>query len=430
MKRASSFIDKLPISRKFAKDTAWNITSFGFMGITGILLNILIAKYYTVATLGVFNQVYAIYILFSQLAVCGIHFSVLKHVSQFKDDASLIQNILISALFVVIIHSALITTTCYLLKNVFGIILGSVDVSRSIQYALPGLFMFSINKVLLAFHNALRHMAAYAIFRSLRYLLLLLALTGLIILDVNSKYISIIFSVSETFLSIVLLLFSLKWLKFKFSKEILLWLKEHLFFGYKAVVGNLLMDVNTRVDVLMLGIFASDKIVGIYSFAAMLAEGFNQLPASLLINVNPIITDKKFKSKPHELEKKLRKGKNLSYVFLVPMGILAIICFPLIIKSFGFETELLNGWVIFTILICGTLVAAGYIPFKMIFNQLGFPNIQTLFFFLVFITNVILNLILIPLWGMYGAAIATASAVVMQIAYLKYLLYSRSRITF
>jgi Na+-driven multidrug efflux pump len=55
----------------------------------------------------------------------------------------------------------------------------------------------------------------------------------------------------------------------------------------------------------------------------------------------------------------------------------------------------------------------------MIFNQVGQPGHQTLFLTMFFLTNIILNLLLIPYFGMVGSAIATALACVLQIVYLK-----------
>ena len=200
--------------------------------------------------------------------------------------------------------------------------------------------------------------------------------------------------------------------------------KKTPFFGSKAVIGNALADINTRVDVLILGIFTTDKIVGIYSFAAMLWDGFNQLAIVVRTNVNPIITRYRFYKKPHEFKEVINKGKKLAYKFLIPIGIVAILFYPLILFGFRFKAEfaeLFHGWAVFAILISGSMISAGYLPFQMILNQIGHPGHQTLFLFFFFITNVILNIIMIPILGMYGAAVATALSFISQIFYLKVL---------
>jgi len=172
-------------------------------------------------------------------------------------------------------------------------------------------------------------MKAYAVFQALRYIFLIIGLVALIIYSVDGNRLPIILTFSEFLLFVVLFPYSLRHVKIPFSRKVVRWAKEHVGFGGKAAVGNILIDVNTRVDVLLLGFFTSDRIVGIYSFAAMLADGFSQLPVVLRTNVNPIITRYRFGKSKEDLEVAVRKGVRLLYTFLAPVGVLAVACFPL-----------------------------------------------------------------------------------------------------
>ncbi|MFZ5516781.1 MAG: oligosaccharide flippase family protein [Candidatus Zhuqueibacterota bacterium] len=421
-------LKKMEVSYKFFSDLSWNVISFGVMGVTGILLNIIIAKMYNTEILGVFNQLYAIYILLSQLAVAGIHLSILKNVSQYseKPDGN-IREIFSSAIYLVGLLSVLVILSAFFSHSLWIDIFKSSGVKTGFIYMLPGLFFFSINKTYLAYHNAYRRMKAYAVFQSLRYILLMIFLILFIILLVDGNKVVAIFTLSEIVLSVILLLYSLKYIKFSVSRKVIFWAKEHLRFGTRAIVGYVLADVNTRIDVLMLGVFASDKIVGIYSFAAILADGFNQLPIIIRTNVNPIITRYRFSKSIAELENAISRGKKLTYKFLIPIGILALLSYPLILYIFRFRTEfsiLFNSWGIFSILIAGCMISAGYLPFQMILSQIGCPGKHTKYLTLFFLTNLILNVILISILGMYGAAVATALAFISQVFYLKYFVKS------
>ena len=61
-------------------------------------------------------------------------------------------------------------------------------------------------------------------------------------------------------------------------------------FGYKSFIGSILVEVNSRVDILMLRIIVLDKNVGIYSFSALFAEGFYQILTILQNSYNPILS--------------------------------------------------------------------------------------------------------------------------------------------
>ena len=140
-------------------------------------------------------------------------------------------------------------------------------------------------------------MKAYALFQALRYIFLVICLLVLFTFSVEGNRIPVILSVSECLLFVVLFIYTLRHCKIHFSREVLGWAREHCGFGGKAAVGNILIDANSRVDVLILGLFTSDRVVGIYSFAAMLAGGLSQLPVVLRTNINPIITRYRFGKK-------------------------------------------------------------------------------------------------------------------------------------
>lgn len=422
--RLSTLIKGGFLSTKLSSDLIWNMASYAIVGGGGLLLNIVIARQYGANYLGVFNQVYAIYILLSQLAVSGVHLSILKVTAQFSKEQIIIRDSFSAALFLTIITAGSITLLAYVCREFFAYALSSPEVTKGLVLALPGLFLFSLNKSFLALFNGLRQMKAYAVFQGLRFLLMLIFLVILVTLHIDGSYTPIIFSLTEAVLLIMQLPFTLRWIRPDFSNNGLKWMKTHWSFGLKAMVGNLLLDANSRADVLLLGLFASDNIVGVYSFAAMLAEGFAQLPVVLRTNINPILTQTYYDNGVLALQATMQRVKKMSYVFLIPVGLMAILSFPLL-NLFGFDPEFNQSWLVFSILMAGILLSAGYLPFQMIFNQIGQPGYQTLFLVMLFLTNVILNLLLIPFFGMYGSALATALALIFQIVYLKRLASSQ-----
>ena len=71
----------------------------------------------------------------------------------------------------------------------------------------------------------------------------------------------------------------------------------------------MLIELNTRVDIIMIGIFMSDEKVGIYSFAALFAEGFYQLLIVLQNILNPLMARNFSESKLDEIYKKFQNIK-------------------------------------------------------------------------------------------------------------------------
>jgi len=48
------------------------------------------------------------------------------------------------------------------------------------------------------------------------------------------------------------------------------------------------------------------------------------------------------------------------------------------------------------------------------------PRLQSIFMLFIFLTNVIANLIFIPIFGIYGAALGTGTSFIASIYYFKY----------
>ena len=129
-------------SRKVVTDVAWNMLSFGVAALAGIFINVLIAKYHGASTLGVFNQVYAIYIFLSQFAVAGIHFSVLKNIAQFSESSEKANAIFTGGILATTVTSAVAVVLTYLGSDFLSYLLDSEAVGLGVLLVIPGLFFF------------------------------------------------------------------------------------------------------------------------------------------------------------------------------------------------------------------------------------------------------------------------------------------------
>ncbi|MFH1326515.1 MAG: oligosaccharide flippase family protein [archaeon] len=412
-------IKSLPsLKSKFGQGVIWNIGSLGILGIVGILLNILIARFYGAEILGVFNQAFAFYILASQIAVWGMHFSVLKHISQFSEDKKKCNSIISSSIILTIVISLVISIIIYSLKGFFGGILGSENVKEAVGYIAPAIFFFAINKLLLYVLNGFRHMKNYAFSNALRYVMILVFLIIGIILGVSGNTLPIIFTLGEFVVLCWLIISTSKLYSFTLNK-FKEWAKKHLEFGNKIMLSGTLHETNTRVDILMLGIFTSDAMVGIYSLASIIAEGVSMIYIAVKANVNPILTKLYFKKRIKKLREIIKKGVKAFYILMFAVVIISIILYPFFLQIFMEDASFYESWYIFIILLFGILLSSGYLPFNQILIQTGFPGWHTIMIAIVVASNILLNLIFIPLLGLYGAAIATSLSFIISMVILK-----------
>lgn len=180
----------------------------------------------------------------------------------------------------------------FTLRDVVGRVLESPAVAMGMTFAIPGLLFFSLNKVLIFTLNGLRNMRAFAVFQAIRYLFILAGVTAIMLLGYPDAYLPLSLTIAEVFLFVALTLcinLHLFHFRFSLSSEMASWFKRHISLGSRGFLSGVLIEMNTRVDVIMLGYFMRDSMVGIYSFGATFAEAFAQLSTIMRQNVNPIV---------------------------------------------------------------------------------------------------------------------------------------------
>jgi len=404
-------------AKRFGTAVVWNVASLVVLGVSGILLTLLILNGYGKSTLGVFNQALAAYIFFSQLAVGGINASTLRAIAERRDDARHVATVVVGA-FVPTLLLALGTTLLFwLARTPIAALLESPDTALGIEAAAPGLFCFALNKVGLAVVNGLERMRAFAVYTALRYLTILIALAGFLVFDEQRAWgprLAFVFSFSEGVLLLALLPEVLPRLRWSLVGDWAGWAREHLRYGVKSFASGVLLELNARVDILMIGYFMADAFVGIYTLAAMVAEGLYQLLVVLQNMYNPILAREIAARRFEELRALVRRGKWRTYAAMAGVGAAAVLLYPYVQPLLSSEPGMEQSVTPFAWLMLGIVLAAGYIPFAQTLLMANRPGWHTLYMVVTVLINVVGNALLIPHWGLAGAAISTASALFLS----------------
>lgn len=401
-----------PVAEGHASDLnsglGWNLVGFSVIASAGLLLNIAVAGFYDAEILGLFNIVLAIYIVGGQLAAFGIQYSTLYHVSVLIEEPEEIAAATQAAICGVATLSISVCAIIWLSNSAF---INNPMLAKALVYALPGQFLFPLNKIMMAALNGRRRMGAFALFNAGRVVLIVAAVVLAGFLGVTGERLSASLSVAELILFVGLFASSHAVLHPALSTQRLRhWLREHFRFGAHGVLGGLFAELNSRVDVLVLGLFASSSAVGVYSVGAIFAEGLVQLLLVLRINLDPLLAKLIAEGRMTELRHLIRWAKAFGYAAMALTGVAAILIYPLIVPIVFDWGAFGDSWLIFTILTCGLMLSAGFLPLGGILQQSRNPLAQTAFSGTMVCLNIIGNFVLSPLFGMIGAACGTALA--------------------
>lgn len=420
VKKLSSVYNRIPTSGKFKSDSAWNMASFVFIGLSGFFLNTLVAKSYPADVLGLFNLAFALFLILAHFVGAGVHFSVLKEIPAAENEKQTTR-IIQSAIVASLINSLTVTPIFILGRRLFSPLFDNPADTDILLLIAPGLIFFTLNKTLLAFHNGLRNMRVFAFFSGLRSFFWLMFFVLIYHMTSDGTKVALLFSLSEVSLTILLFGFSAKYIIKKSQINGLSEIKDHLVHGYKSIVGSVFIDANARISIIALGIFQPDSIVGIFSFANVFFDGYKQFANVLRTNVNPLLTQVKAQKGKDELEKFIKKGRNLTYTLLVPIGFLLLVGYPLVLYVLGLQDHYAQSILPMAILVISTMIGVGYGPYLMLFNQTGFPGVQSVLYIFIFAINLVLTFLLVPPLGMNGAAIAAGVAYIAMMLCIKFL---------
>ncbi len=398
---------------KFLSDTAWNYGAFALMAGTGVILNFFIAVRFGIETLGVFNQIYAVFVITAQLAVMGLHDSAQKHTAEFLDAPERLGVISATAIWLAAAFGLLTAVLVFALAGPIGRLVDSPAVGQGVALAAPGLLFFALNKVLMGILNGQRRMRAFAAAQGIRVTVILITCLAIAALDLPGYVLGVSFTIGEIVLSPGLFwVLRPSLLDFADRGAFTDWLKRHLHFGAKALTNGFLAESYIRVDIIMLGIFVADKDVGIYSFAALFIEGLYQVPAIVRTIANPVLVRLLMQDDKAEVTRFSRKTAGLSLGVFIIVAALVLFVFPYLAPYFP-DGLVDTSYPVLMILVAGLLIYAPFIPLDHALLQAGLPGRQSLLMTFNVLANVALNLALIPLFGITGAAVATAIAFVV-----------------
>jgi O-antigen/teichoic acid export membrane protein len=417
----------LDVSGAVSRALLWGLISLATLALAGLVLNLVIARAYGPEALGTFNICLALFIVASQLGSFGIHYSILESVSSSfgrrprRTDLAVISG---GA------ATLLIATAIALLALPLALLLPSVfPDAENIQIAwlllIPGLWAIPLNKFLMNVTNAARHMRDLALLNSFRFLMVLAALAFIYFNDWPAYSLTLTLSVSELLL-LPLAMFSARRVVSSNRRLSRPWVRRHILFGSRAFLAGAVAELNTRVDVLCLGILMDTRTVGLYSVALLIVEGFGQFLVVLRTIVNPYLARFFQDGELDRLSRFVRKVNLLTIPAFLLFTATAMVIFPYFVSTLLGDDSFLEATTPLALLLVLQALASGMLSVNMVLSMTGAPALQTLYNGGTLAFNFALNLAFIPALGMHGAALATGISYIAGSMLLLYLFRRRT----
>ncbi len=181
--------------------------------------------------------------------------------------------------------------------------------------------------------------------------------------------------------------------------------------------------INTRTDIVMLGIIKSAEEVGIYSVATASASLVPFVLYSVNMSFAPIISRLYASGEMKQLQREVTHSARIIFIFSLPVAVGLIVFGKQVLTLFGYE--FVRGTMALSILSFGQLINAAAGSVGILLMMTGHEKEASIGFGIGALLNIILNALLIPIWSIEGAAISTAVCVIVWNVILVWFVWKR-----
>jgi O-antigen/teichoic acid export membrane protein len=394
--------------------------SLVFIGLLGTILAVFIGKliiirYWTEDEYGIFSIALTILILLSTISTLGLSFGLSRSIAYIrgKREFEKIPDLIFTSLLICIIVSVVSSSIIFLFSDYISLnIFHEPRLSLPLKiFSIPIPFLTLIN-VIISIFRGFDNVKPTVIFSQLLWNILF-PIFLIIIIFLNKTFINIFYAAIASIIItwLILILYTtrsvkkikfppLKLYKSKINKEI-------IFFSLPLLGASIFSLLITWTDTLILGVISGTYFVGLYNGVLPLAL-FITFPLSALITIFvPIFSGLYAKKQFPEIKRNFSILTKWLSLTTTPIFMIFLL-YPNQIINFLFGPNYVIAADVLRILAIGFMINTFFGPNGATLISMGRSYFILIATFSAAVLNIILNFSLIPIYGMIGAALASA----------------------
>jgi len=372
--------------KKFTFDVGWVLISSVVALPIGFLLSVVLARWLGAADLGLYRMVITVQGIATLIATLGIPMALTKYVAEYKDDKEELTQTVSSGLLSSILFGILVGILIYALSGTLAGVFHMPELGhllRILAFAFPFASLF---QALIGLLNGLREMKTFA---------LLTVLQSILMIAFIIAFVGLGFGVAGAVFGIVL--------------SVVGGCVFGLYRSRRFVHLNLQGFVQNAKKLVL---FAA-KDVGYYSVAVSVSMLFRIIPGAIHRITFPATSEYWSQNNHQALRSMIDKSMKYSACILLPLG-LGVGFFSREIITTIFGAEFIYAALPLCILLIARVIGGSTIyPIGASFSGVGRPDLALKLGAISAGTNIGLNILLIPRFGIVGAAIATTASLLL-----------------
>ncbi|KAF5437636.1 Membrane protein involved in the export of O-antigen and teichoic acid, partial [Candidatus Methanophagaceae archaeon] len=382
----------------------------------------LLARYLGPDGLGLFSMALMIIGIIELIVIFGIDSALIKFVAEYTGTEHKHKRYsLVSSAFITMMIMGMITSLAlFASANTFACIFNMPSLSLLLKiYAC--IFPFSLTyAITISYFNGLRKMRYYALIRVLQAFLTLSFILAFLMsgFGVKGAVLGTMFAIIITTCVAIVIVKKIVHFTIRDYKKNMKMLAS---FGSRLFGANMIGEIYTSIDTIMIGYFLTSTDVGYYAVAISLSRFFWLVPRAMRTVAYPAISEYWAKDNHQAINRLVDKSLKYSACILIFAGMF-VTFFAKDIVDFMFTSEFSPAVLPLTILIIGTVIYGIIGSIGGIFASVGKVSLTLIISAIHAVVSVLLNIALIPIYGIVGAATATAASYVLTVGIILYYL--------
>lgn len=389
--------------RKFAADSFFVTIATLFVSLEGIILLPILTKNLTVAQFGIWSQIKVTIALLTPFIYLGLKSSLIRFLTG-ERNKEIVDKTYSTTVFFSIISAIVMSILVFLFAHPLAQVLTKTDSGIYFQIGAGLLFLRAITSLPTSLFQFKEKYYLHSILKALLSLMNIGIVSYFILSGYSLLGVLLGFIISETLLLIVQLFIIRKYVTFHLPSFSIL--KKQLAYGFPLTFVPLFHWIFQVGDQYILGIIEGATVVGLYTLAYSLAF----ILRTIATPIYTILQTRIVKAYNQQNMKLFKTYFEYSYKYLLLIlipGAFGIIFLASPIIEIISTEEFLAAVDVLPILTIGFLLfSLTNFSNNLLKIQKKTKTIRNLFFILA-VSNLILNIILIPKFSLYGAAIAT-----------------------
>jgi O-antigen/teichoic acid export membrane protein len=395
----------------------------------GFLSRAIIARYFLTSEYGIYALSLTILNIAVAIATIGIPAGLPREIAYYlQKDKRKVEYIVSSAFLLVSFSSIFLFSLLFFNAEEISILFGEKELEYSLRIMAVALPFLSMSGVAISVSRGYGRVKEQFYFQNLlNPVLYLVAIICLVVLTHDFIAIFYAYVLAGIVTSIILLMYSVKSDLIKIAKVDFRIAKRLLFFSFPLFISSILAFLITWADTLMLGYFKDAEMVGLYNSAVPLAQLIPLFLNSAGYIYMPIASSLYAGEKLSEMKRTYQILTKWIFLFTLPIFSIMFL-FPEAVINFFFGEKYIWAGTALRILSLGFMFHTFLGLNGLSLIVIGESNFILVSNVVVTIINIVLNIVLIPIYGMEGASVATAFSYIVGNTMVSLKLYRKTKI--